>query len=249
LVVSSRDADLAEGAEEARAVSSEAEAPDAGSRNPGPFEIPFMDARTAFVVAPRSYATPARLLAMIHGVCTPPSYVCGSWADVAADAGFLVCPTGNKSCEAGGKGAPTWEEPFADIDGDLERAIAATASVFPGELDRSGAILSGFSRGSYAAVILAVRHPGRWPFLILNEADVELSVPMMNAAKVRAVALIAGEWGTQLAGEKTTYETLKKQGYPIKLWIMRKAGHYYSDDIGDIMREAIDFVLAHEHDG
>ncbi len=240
--VSSHDAEGREGKEE-----QEPAEPDAQSRYPGPFEIPFLGTRTAFVVAPRSLATPARLLAMIHGVCTPPSYVCGSWSDVASDAGFLVCPTGNKSCEPGGP--PTWEESFADIDADLERAIAATVDVFPGQIERSGAILSGFSRGSYAAVILAVRHPGRWPFLILNEADVELSVPMMQVAKVRAVALIAGEWGTQLAGEKATYEAMKKQGYPIQLWVMRKAGHYYSADIGDIMREAIDFVVAHDHDG
>jgi hypothetical protein len=223
--------------------------PDAEARNTGPFDIPFLDGRRAFVVAPRSRAAPARLLAMIHGVCTPPSTVCGSWADVASSVGFLVCPTGNKTCEAGGQGAPTWDEPFADIDADVERAIDATVAVFPGEVDRSGAILAGFSRGAYAAVILAVRHPGRWPFLILNEADVELSLPMMQSAKVRAVALIAGEWGTQLAGEKATYEAMKKQGYPIELWVMRKAGHYYSADIGDIMRDAIDFVLSHEHDG
>jgi hypothetical protein len=241
--VTFRDAQVAEEEEAA------APEPDAGSRYPGPFEIPFLGTRTAFVVAPRSLATPARLLAMIHGVCVPPSYACGYWADVASSTGFLVCPTGNKTCEGGGRGPPTWEEPFADIDADLERAIAATLDVFPGQMDRNGAILSGFSRGSYAAVILAIRHPGRWPFLILNEADVELSVSMMRAAKVRAVALIAGEWGSQLAGERTTYETMKKQGYPIELWVMRKAGHYYSADIGDIMRQAIDFVLAHEHDG
>ncbi len=219
------------------------------SRYPGPFEIPFLGERTAFVVAPRSFATPARLLAMIHGVCIPPSYTCGLWAETASNTGFLVCPTGNKSCEAGGQGPTTWEEPFADIDADLERAISATDAVFPGEIGRSGSVLAGFSRGAYAAVILAVRHPGRWPFLILNEADVELTLPMMQTARVRAVALIAGEWGTQLTGERATYEGMRKQGYPIRLWVMRKAGHYYSSDIDDIMREAIDFVLAHEHDG
>jgi hypothetical protein len=220
---------------------------DAESRYTGPFEVPFLGERTAFVVAPRSFASPARLLAMLHGVCVPPSYTCGLWTETASNTGFLVCPSGNKSCEPGGP--PTWEEPFADMDADLERSISATEALFPGEIDRAGAILAGFSRGSYVAVILAVRHPGRWPFLILNEADVELTVPMMQMAKVRAVALIAGEWGNQLAGERATYEAMKKQGFPIKLWVMPKAAHYYSTDIDDIMRQAIDFVLAHEHDG
>ncbi len=219
------------------------------SRHVGPFEIPFKEERTAFVVAPRSRSVPARLIAMLHGVCVGPEYTCGSWTETAATTGFLVCPTGNKSCEPGGQGGPTWEEPFADMDSDLELALSATQATFPGEIDRSGAILAGFSRGAYVAVILAVRHPGRWPFLILNEADVELTVPMMRHAGVRAVALIAGEWGAQIEGERKTAEALRKEGYPIEFLAMPKAGHFYSTNIESIMREAIDFVLAHEHDG
>jgi predicted esterase len=222
---------------------------EASLRPVGPFEVPFDDKRTAFVLAPRSRKTPARLIAMMHGVCVTPSYTCGSWGSAASDIGFLVCPMGNKPCDPGGAAGPTWEEPFADMDADLERSIRATEAVFPGQIDRTGAILAGFSRGAYVAVMFAVRHPGRWPFLILNEADVELTVPMMRRAGVRAVALIAGEWGAQIAGEKTTAETLGKQGYPIRLWVMPKAGHFYSTNIESIMGEAIDFVLAHEHDG
>jgi predicted esterase len=220
-----------------------------GDRHVGPFEIPFLGERSAFVVAPRSRAKPSRLVAMLHGVCVGPEYTCGSWTETASRTGFLVCPAGNKSCDPGGLGPPTWEEPFADMDGDLELAISATEAAFPGEIDRSGAILAGFSRGAYVAVILAVRHPGRWPFLLLNEADVELTVPMMRQAGVRAVALLAGEWGAQLEGERKTYEALKKEGYPIQLWVMPKAGHFYSTNIEVLMGEAIDFLLSHEHEG
>jgi len=209
--------------------------------------VPFGDDRSALVVMPRAPRHPARLLAMIHGVCTPPSYVCGAWQGAAASAGVLVCPTGNATCGAdsgGAAGAPTWEEPFSAIDGDLELAIASVRRQTPAPLTRDGAVLAGFSRGGYAAVILAVRHPGRWPFLVVNEADVELTVPMLHAAGVRAVALIAGEWGTQLAGERRTAEALASEGYPARLWVMPKVGHAYSPDIDLIMRDALEFVLA-----
>jgi len=222
---------------------------DRGPRHTGPFEVPFGEGRTAFVLAPRSRTAPARLIAMMHGVCMTPGYTCGSWSETATSVGFLVCPTGNATCDPGMGGGPTWEEPFADMDADLERSISAAFEAFPGEFDRSGAILAGFSRGAYMAVVFAMRHPGRWPFLILNEADVELTVPMMRYAGVRAVALIAGEWGAQIAGERKTFETMSRQGYPIRLWAMPKAGHFYSTNIESIMREAIDYVLAHEHDG
>ena len=83
----------------------------------------------------------------------------------------------------------------------------------------------------------------------LLEADVELSLRMLQWSKVRAVALIAGEWGNQIAGERKNVDELAAQGFPIRLWVMPRAGHAYSANIEDIMREAIAFVLSHEHDG
>ena len=183
---------------------------------------------------------------MLHGVCTPPSYVCGEWRSAASSAGVLVCPTGNQSCGPEGTGGPTWEEPFSAIDADLEAAIAAAGKHIAPPLTRDGAVLAGFSRGAYVAVFLAVRHPGRWPFLVLNEADVELTIPMVHNAGVRAVALIAGEWGTQLAGERKTVEALAAEGFPARLWVMPKVGHAYSANIDAIMGEALDFVLSHD---
>jgi pimeloyl-ACP methyl ester carboxylesterase len=199
------------------------------------------------LVLPHSLDRPARLLVMIHGVCTPVSYVCGAFKGVAADNGLLICPVGNTTCGSEGTGPPSWEEPFAAIDDDVEASIKALGGHAPG-FSREGSVLMGFSRGGYAAVILAVRHPGRWPLLILNEADVELTLPMARAAGIRAVALIAGEWGNQLEGERKTADTLTADGVPARLWTMPKAGHFYSTDIDVIMKEALEFVLAHEHD-
>ena len=200
------------------------------------------------VVFPRATASPARLLVMLHGVCTPPAYVCGEWKGVAADVGLLICPVGNTTCGSEGTGPPTWEEPFATIDDDVELAIKATASHAPA-FTREGSVLAGHSRGAYAAVILAIRHPGRWPLLILNEADVDLTPTMARGAGLRAVALIAGEWGNQLAGEQKTADAPAREGFPARLWTMPKTGHFYSADIATIMKEALEFVLSHEHDG
>jgi predicted esterase len=183
---------------------------------------------------------------MLHGVCVPPSYVCGGWKETAADVGLLVCPTGNTTCGPEGTGGPTWEEPFAAMDADLERAIEATRRNVSPRVDRRGAVLAGFSRGAYVAVILAVRHPGRWPYLVLNEADVELTVPMLTNAGVKAVALLAGEWGAQVGGERKTAEALASEGYPARLWVMPKVGHAYSSNIEGIMGEVFEYLLGRE---
>ena len=107
--------------------------------------IPFGDERFAYVVTPRTIHRPARLLAMIHGLCTPPSYVCGDWKGAASSFGVLVCPTGNALCGPGEPAGPTWDESFAAMDGDVELAVAATRRKIPEVETREGAVLAGFS--------------------------------------------------------------------------------------------------------
>lgn len=214
------------------------------TREPGPFSIEFLPKRSAYVVAARDATRPARLIAMLHGLCNPPEYACGLWEPSAPALGFLICPAGDGSCGKAQYDAPTWIEGDAEIDADLERAIARTVEVFPDAIERDDAVLCGFSRGAYVAVKIATAHPGRWPYLVLNEANVTLSVDQLRAAKVRAVALIAGEFGGQIVAERATVARLQKAGFPARFWPMPKAGHWYSDDIARIMTESIDFVTS-----
>ena len=135
----------------------------------------------------------------------------------------------------------------AGVKGDPERLARMDLIVAAGGGERDhavdGAILTGFSMGAYAAYQIARAHPGRWPYLILNEANVPLDRDALRAARVRAVALIAGELGSQIGGERKTADRLRAQGFPARLWVMKKAGHHYSADIETIMAEAIAFVL------
>ncbi len=209
----------------------------------GPFETPFLGTRVVYWTAPHAPGR-QRLMAMLHGVCNPPGYACGLWTDTAKDLGFLVCPTGNASCGKAMYDAPTWTVGETQMDEDLERAITVVESHAQGELAREDAVLLGFSRGAYAAPKIAAAHPGRWPYLVLIEADVKLTAAQLRAAKVRGVALIAGGIGSQLAGERKTANALAAQGFPAKLWVMEKAGHHYSADIATLMNEAITWVTA-----
>jgi predicted esterase len=210
----------------------------------GPFEAPFVKDRNVYYVVPPAKKKGHRLLANLHGMCNPPGYACGFWVKSASARGFLVCPTGDGSCGPGAYNAPTWNESFEKMDEDLEKAIAVVDGLYPDEIGREGSVLTGFSKGAYAAVRIAELHPGRWPYLLLNEADVSLSVDRLKKSGVRAVALVAGEKG-QMYAEKRTADALVKQGYPARLWIMKGAGHHYSNDIDDIMAEAIDWLLTH----
>ncbi len=214
-------------------------------REIGPYEAPYIGKRKVYFAIPPTKTPGARLIGSLHGVCNPPGYTCGYWLAEGTSYGIMVCPEGNARC-GGVYDPPTWTAGSTQMDADLEKAIAVVEELHPGEIRREGAVLTGFSRGAYAAVDIAKRHPGRWPYLVLNEADVSLDAKDLRAAGVKAVALIAGEYGTQAAGERQTAKRLAAQGFRAKFWVMPKAGHFYSADIGDIMRQAMDFVLAEE---
>jgi hypothetical protein len=222
-------------------------------RADGPHELPLAPGRSIYYARPRTGAPPWRLVGHLHGICYPPSYSCGKWLGAAIDVGVLVCPTGNARCGDSGVGppsweAPTWEELVSTMDADLERSIAKVEAQQRGSIRRAGAVLTGFSRGAYAAPIIARMHPGRWPYLVLIEANVPLNVASLRKARVRAVALVAGEVGTEIAGERKTASSLADAGFPARLFVMPRVAHLYSEDMDRIMADALAFVLAHEHD-
>lgn len=209
--------------------------------------LPLDGDRTTYYV-PGATPDAVRVVGHLHGICYPPSYSCGKWATSAARLGFLVCPTGNARCGDAPNGPPSWEAPswgelVSVMDRDLERAIASVGKRHS-TLSREGAILTGFSRGAYAAPQIAKSHPGRWPHLVLVEAAVPLSIEGLAVAQVRAVAFVAGERGPEIEGERKIVDGLVAKGFSARLFVMKGAAHFYSDDVDDVMREALDWVIA-----
>jgi len=209
----------------------------------GPHEAVMLPGRNVWWALSK-YEDEHRLIAGLHGQCGGPSYACGSWIDAGTERGFIVCPTGNEHCTSD-MGPPSWDESFALMDQDLELGIKIAQKKVDGGFDREGSVLFGFSRGGWAAIDLVRRHPGRWPYLILIEADVTINKAYLEASKVRAVAMVAAENGTELPGEKKSVDQMKAAGFPAELFLMPKTWHLYSTNIDEIMRNALDFVLAH----
>jgi predicted esterase len=203
-------------------------------------------------------AGPLRLIGHLHGMCGAPSYACGKWLGAGTDVGVMVCPTGNARCGDSAIGPPSWEAPtwpelVAIMDKDLDAAVAKVEKAMSqvaraSAISRDGAVLTGYSRGAYASPVIARKHPGRWPLLVLIEANVPLTAASLRASGVRAVALVAGEQGTEIAGMTKTQADLEQSGFPAKLFVMRRTGHLYSDDMEYVMHDALAFVLSHDRD-
>jgi hypothetical protein len=224
-------------------------APPPAERIDGPHEDLALDAgRPIYYATSREHAAPHRLIGHLHGMCGPPPYACGKWVGAGTDVGIMICPTGNARCGDSPIGPPSWEAPtwmelVGIMDRDLETSVAKVEAKRPGSIDRTGAILTGYSRGAYAAPVIARAHTGRWPYLVLIEANVPLSAATLTSARVRAVALVAGEQGTEIAGMRKTQSELERAGFPAKLFVMRRTGHLYSDDMEYVMHDALSFVL------
>lgn len=210
----------------------------------GPWELPMLPPdRNVWYALPRS-ADEHRLIAHLHGQCAPPVYSCGQWIDAGAERGVLICPTGNEHCNGTPTGAAMWDESFALMDQDLEKGVSIVSrKLGDGGVDRHDAIMTGFSRGAWAAIEIVRMHPGRWPLLVLVEGDVFINKAYLEASKVRAVAMIAAEQGTELPGMKKSVDAMKAAGYPAELFIMPKTYHLYSADIEEVMRQALTFVI------
>jgi predicted esterase len=229
-------------------------APPPASAIDGPYEELALDAGRPVYHATRKDRPRGRLVAHLHGMCGAPSYACGRWIGAGTEVGVMVCPTGNARCGESPVGPPSWEAPswmelVALMDRDLENAIgkveAKLSRAGAASLTREGAILTGYSRGAFAAPVIARLHPNRWRALVLIEANAPLSAAALRGAGVNAVALVAGEQGTEIAGMRRTAADLDAAGFPARLFVMRRTGHLYSDDMEHVMHEALAFVLAH----
>jgi hypothetical protein len=199
-------------------------------------------------------AGPWRLVVNLHGTCGGPEYACGSWVHAAVEVGALVCPTGNAHCGPSPLSPPTWEAPswgelVRDMDVDLEKSVTIIQSRHPRSIRRDGAILTGYSRGGYAVPFLASMHPGRWPLLVIIEADATLDPVALRRARVRAVAMVAGAWGDQIAGMRKTTELLAAASFPARLFVMPKTAHLYSDNMEEVMQQALAFLVTSESAG
>jgi hypothetical protein len=200
-----------------------------------------------------AHPSPWRLVVNLHGTCGGPEYATGSWIHAGVEVGALVAPTGNAHCGSSPLSPPTWEAPswgelVRDMDADLERSVAIVKARHPRSIRQEGAILTGYSRGGYAVPFLAGMRPGRWPLLLIIEADATLDAASLRRAKVRAVALVAGELGDQIAGMRKTQEQLVAASFPARLFVMPNTGHLYSTNIESVMREALGFLVASDAD-
>lgn len=184
------------------------------------------------------------MVVVLHATCMQPSSVCDAFGPVGRDVGWLVCPSGNTTCN----GEPDWHGPGAAKAAFLDRAVAHVENALPSFVDDRPGVLVGWSRGAFAArdiVYATVDQPtltslgGRFRGLVLIAAQVTPDPEKVRAAGISRVVMAVGEQDGARSTMVSAVALLKKHGVEARFVSLGKIGHTWPSDFEARMREPI----------
>jgi predicted esterase len=190
------------------------------------------------VFPPRDQTVKRPVVVMLHGMCDTPENECPRLAEAFANQSWLVCPRGDTPCASGGA---SWSMPRRSLI--AEAALEALRAAFPGRVDEANRhTLAGFSLGAFAAVDCSNRAGGSFSNLVLIGASVEPSVERLQAAGIRSVVLMAGEWDMTFNHMTHQAERLTRRGIRSRFIGLGRIGHGFPSDINQRLSESLEFV-------
>jgi hypothetical protein len=182
---------------------------------------------------------------VLHATCMEPAWVCDWFGSAGRDSGWLVCPSGNGTCNA----EPDWEgqpsEKASFLERDIDR-IAERIGPYVSE-DRAG-VLFGWSRGAFAArdiLYASTSDPKlaalsrRFRGLVLMAAKVSPDVKALRAAGIERVVMAAGDYDASSGAMSDSVAFLKRAGIEARFVSLGKIAHVWPKDFEERMREPI----------
>jgi predicted esterase len=209
-----------------------------------PFTLLDEQGRPIEVYPPLSDAPKAPLVVVLHATCMQPASVCDWFGEAGRDVGWLVCPSGNSSCN----GEPDWHGPGAEKAAFLDRAVAHVEHDLPAFVDDRPGVLIGWSRGAYAArdiLHTLAEQPnltslgGRFRGVVFLAAQIAPDVDKLRAAGIERVVMAAGEQDGAKPARVASVARLQKKGIPARFVSLGKIGHVWPNDFDARMREPI----------
>jgi predicted esterase len=178
-------------------------------------------------------------LVMLHGMCDVPENECPWFAGPATADRAVVCPRANLACDGGGA---LWsgrgETRVAALEASLTRAEKAAPA---GMESAEKPTLVGFSLGSFVALEVAERSPGRYRQLLLIAARVEPNAAKLRAAGIESVLLAAGDHDLTKTHLEGVARRLNKQGMRARFVSLGPVGHRFAPDMDKWLEHSLAF--------
>jgi predicted esterase len=196
-----------------------------------PLRIEVPGAPDAYYYKPRARGSKPVLM-YLHGRGGNPAEDCRKWAKVATQFGWVVCPSGSGTNEAGGR---TWTNGTVDAQRIIDATIEALREKYKSKVQRRGNILIGFSEGAWVAMNVGLKDQRTWSrWLILGASDAywgDVSEALdKDKRKVQRVYLLTGENDGVAQNTVRVGETLKKVKVPVKVKLVPGMGHEVPSD-------------------
>lgn len=197
-------------------------------------------AKAPMLAYPPREAGKKPLVVMLHGMCDAPDNECPAFAGSATSDRVLLCPRANLRCDGGGTIWSGKPELRVSLVND---AVARAGVAMNDTVDTSvKPTLIGFSLGSFVAVDVAQRAPGKYKNLILLGAKIEPDAKLLKAAGIESVVLGAGDRDMMKWHMVKVAADLQKKGVRATFMGMGDVGHWFAEDMNGWLTKAMSFL-------
>lgn len=144
--------------------------------NPAIVALPVEGFADAVVSVPLAATGPRPVVVATHGKWDPPEGLCDDQRWIFHDRAWVICPRG----KAAGDG--TFRFTNADwLSREIDADVAALEAKYPGYVDASGMLYTGFSLGAILGPAIIARDPARFPAAVLIEGGEDRWTPALAA--------------------------------------------------------------------
>jgi predicted esterase len=182
---------------------------------------------------------PRPVTIFLHGMCATGRLECPVFS-AASRFGWLLCPDGNAGCQGGGW---MWAATVKDAEARLQAATDALREKEAGRVGTGSMAIVGYSLGAPAALLQAIREPGRYDRLMIVNASVEPAAAMMKKAGLKRVALVAGAKDATAHKLRAAAQRLVAAGVDARYFALEGTGHYFDGQSEARMAEPLGWLL------
>ncbi|HEX8792979.1 MAG TPA: hypothetical protein VF765_18665 [Polyangiaceae bacterium] len=214
--------------------------------SPAIVALPVEGHADAVVSVPLGAAGPRPVVVATHGAWDAPEGLCDDQRWIFHDRAWVVCPRGKPV------GDGTFRYGNADaLAREIDADVAALEARYPGYVDASAMLYTGFSLGAILGPAIIARDPARFPAAVLIEGGEDHWTPSLAAKYAKGGArhvLFACGLKGRVPGAQQAATTLERAGVDahVVLGKLPDTGqfiHWYNGPIADETRAQLPWLL------
>ena len=211
-------------------------------------DLPIDGFPSAVVSLPTGATTRRPIAIAAHGNYDRPEWQCRSARELLGTRAFVLCPRGTPRGDSPGpKDLRFTYRNNRGLEKEVDAGLAALRSRWPDYVADGPMLWTGFSLGAFMGAMIAVRHPKRFPRLLVTEG----SYDAWTAPQVRAFAAGGGQRVLFVCGQRAfaaesrpAVQRLLAAGVASQLLLEPGQGHAYGGKLTELARTKLEWLLA-----